>query len=214
MPIKRIAAHLGVAQSTVHLWTRDITLSPEQVERNLTAPGGPRSSEVIARSVATWKEKNRRRRLGYQQEGRERARVSCDRLHQAGCMLYWAEGSKSRNTVSLSNSDVELMRFFRRFLSTCFAVEKDSYRLSLHIYLGNGVMLEDIERYWLTALDLSTTCLRKHQINPLPTSSSGKKHNRLPYGVCKLTLNSTWVVQHIYGAIQEYGGFDEPRWLD
>jgi hypothetical protein len=25
---------------------------------------------------------------------------------------------------------------------------------------------------------------------------------------------STAIVQHIYGAIQEYGGFDEPRWLD
>ena len=22
------------------------------------------------------------------------------------------------------------------------------------------------------------------------------------------------LVQHIYGAIQEYGGFEEPRWLD
>jgi hypothetical protein len=27
-------------------------------------------------------------------------------------------------------------------------------------------------------------------------------------------LKSTHLVQHIYGAIQEYAGFDEPRWLD
>jgi hypothetical protein len=25
---------------------------------------------------------------------------------------------------------------------------------------------------------------------------------------------SSQVVQHIYGAIQEYGGFDRPEWLD
>jgi hypothetical protein len=25
---------------------------------------------------------------------------------------------------------------------------------------------------------------------------------------------NTWIVQHIYGAIQEYGGFEEPAWLD
>jgi hypothetical protein len=36
----------------------------------------------------------------------------------------------------------------------------------------------------------------------------------MPYGVCSLRVNSTWMVQHIYGAIQEYGGFDEPAWLD
>ena len=29
----------------------------------------------------------------------------------------------------------------------------------------------------------------------------------------RLMLHSTFVVQSIYGAIQEYGGFDEPAWL-
>ena len=51
-------------------------------------------------------------------------------------------------------------------------------------------------------------------INPLPTSSSGLKKNRLPYGVCTLNVHSTELVQHIYGATQEYAGFEEPRWLD
>jgi hypothetical protein len=35
----------------------------------------------------------------------------------------------------------------------------------------------------------------------------------LLYGTCKLTI-STQIVQHIYGAIQEYCGFDRPEWLD
>jgi hypothetical protein len=57
--------------------------------------------------------------------------------------------------------------------------------------------------------------LRKHTLNHLPTSSSGGKKNKLPYGVCALrVLRSTRIVQHIYGAIQEYAGFEEPRWLD
>jgi hypothetical protein len=37
----------------------------------------------------------------------------------------------------------------------------------------------------------------------------------LPYGVCSIRiLRSTHLVQHTFGAIQEYAGFDEPRWLD
>jgi len=36
----------------------------------------------------------------------------------------------------------------------------------------------------------------------------------VPYGVCRLCLGDTRIAQHIYGAIQEYGGFEEPRWLD
>lgn len=48
-----------------------------------------------------------------------------------------------------------------------------------------------------------------------PTSSSGRKRNKLPYGVCTLQVRrSTRLVQHIYGAIQEYAAFDEPAWLD
>jgi hypothetical protein len=60
----------------------------------------------------------------------------------------------------------------------------------------------------------SQTVLSTHIVNHFPTSSSGRQTNKLPYGVCSIKLGSTRVVQHIYGAIQEYGGFEEPRWLD
>ena len=70
-----------------------------------------------------------------------------------------------------------------------------------------------IEAHWLDGLGLPRSVLRKHMINHTPTSSSGRAKNRLVYGVCSLRLGSTQVLQHIYGAIQEYGGFDEPRWL-
>lgn len=69
-------------------------------------------------------------------------------------------------------------------------------------------------QHWLGALDLDRSCLRAHTINHFPTSSSGKKRNRLPYGVCFIAVHSTRLVQHIFGAIQEYAGFEEPRWVD
>jgi len=48
----------------------------------------------------------------------------------------------------------------------------------------------------------------------MPNSSSGRARNKLPYGVCTIRVTSTRVVQHIFGAIQEYGSFDEPAWPD
>jgi hypothetical protein len=107
-----------------------------------------------------------------------------------------------------------MMRFFWRFLGECFDVPRERVTLRLNVYLGNGLPLTAIENAWLDALSLPRSCLRGHTINHFPTSSSGKKKNRLPYGVCQLRLHSTPVLQHIYGAIQEYAGFDEPRWLD
>ena len=213
MSIKRIAAQLGVSPSSVHYWTRGIELTDEQRERNLRGPKGPQSPERIAKRVEACRRTHRAKRLQWQEEGRRRARLG-EPLHYGGCMLYWAEGAKQRNSAQLCNSDIHMVRFFRRFLSECFGVPPEAFRLSLHVYLGNGLPIEQIESHWLTTLELPRTCLRKHYLNPLPTSSSGRKKNKLPYGVCTLTVNSTEIVQHIFGAIQEYGGFEEPRWLD
>ena len=205
MPMKRIAAQLGVSLSSVSLWVRDIELDPAHRERN--------RRQEYAKRATTWSDTNRGKRLAYQQRGREMA-LRGDPLHQAGCMLYWAEGSKDRNAICFANSDLAMVRFFVRFLRTCFDVSPDELTLSLNVYTGNGFTLAEIERHWLTELELPKSCLRSHIVNHFPTSSSGRRRNRLPYGVCSIKLFRTRIVQHIYGAIQEYAGFEEPRWLD
>jgi hypothetical protein len=214
MPFKRIAAQLGVSVSTVHSWTRGIKLTPGQRQRNLRGPSGPQNPLQVARRAATWRRKNRERRRDYQEEGRKRSR-EMDPLHMAGCMLYWGEGGKQRNQVIFTNSDVSMHRFFMRFLRESLGVKPEDCRIRLNVYTNNGLPLKEIERYWLSALGLTASCIRGHSLNHYPTSSSGKRRHKLPYGVCQLTVaKSTRLVQHIYGAIQEYAGFEEPRWLD
>jgi hypothetical protein len=212
MPIKRIAARLRVSPSSVLRWTSDIELTEGQLRRNNERERLNRES--FGARARVWSGICRDRRLGWQQEGRRRA-LKGDGLHLAGCMLYWAEGSKNRNTVILANSDVHMMRFFRGFLTECFGLGPSDLSVRLNVYTGNGLSVRAIENYWLGALDLPRSCLRKHSINHFPTSSSGNKRNRLPYGVCTLrVLRSTRIVQHIFGAIQEYAGFEEPEWVD
>jgi hypothetical protein len=36
----------------------------------------------------------------------------------------------------------------------------------------------------------------------------------LPYGTGRLAVHSTFIVQSIYGAIQEYARTNRPEWLD
>lgn len=213
-PIKRIARRVGVSPSTVLAWTKDIRLTEEQRARNARGPSGPQSRAVVAARAERVRQAHRERRLLWQQEGRVAARRH-DPLHQAGCMLYWAEGTKDRNTVRFANSDRAMVRFFLRFLRESLGVSTDALTLSLNVYVNNGLTLREIEDHWLWGLGLPRSCLRKHQLNHTPTSSSGRRRKKLPYGVCTLRVRrSTRLVQHIYGAIQEYAGFDEPRWLD
>jgi hypothetical protein len=128
-------------------------------------------------------------------------------------MLYWAEGAKGRNTIDFTNSDPRMLVLFRCFLTDAMAIERDEILLAINVYTNNGLTIEEIERYWLELLDLPATGARKHMTNHLPTSSSGRARKKLPFGVCTLRVHSTWMLQHIYGAIQEYAGFEEPAWL-
>jgi hypothetical protein len=130
-------------------------------------------------------------------------------------MLYWAEGSKSRNVLKIANSDRSLLFFFARFLRECFDVVQDDFVVRVNCYTTPERTIDRVERYWGTALGLPLSVFGKPTVNHFPTSSSGGKQGKLPFGVCTVGVRrSTWLIQHIYGAIQEYGGFDEPCWLD
>jgi hypothetical protein len=106
-----------------------------------------------------------------------------------------------------------MILLFRRFLTDCLGLQRDRTLLSLNVYTNNGLSIAEIERYWLELLGLPPSSVRKHTLDHRPTSSSGRAKHRIPYGVCTLRVHNTWMLQHIYGAIQEYAGFDEPSWL-
>ena len=63
-------------------------------------------------------------------------------------------------------------------------------------------------------VDLPRACLISSTVNVRSAASRRKRTNMLPWGTCRLTVHSTAIVQHLYGAIQEYAGFDRPAWLD
>jgi hypothetical protein len=207
--IKQIAAAVGAAKSSVSLWVRDIALTADQrvvLDDRVRANGG----STVAHAARSRHARHARERV--QEDGRARARDGSP-LHLAGCMLYWGEGSKSRNSVILTNSDADMLAFFLRFLRACYAVADDGVALSVNVFLGNGMTLDEIETWWLDRLQLPGACLRKATVNRASKASKGLRPQLL-YGTARLAVSSTFIVQSIYGAIQEYVGCERPEWLD
>jgi hypothetical protein len=128
-------------------------------------------------------------------------------------MLYWAEGSKSKNAVQFVNSDPEMARFFVRFLRKFYLVPDESFAVTCNLFADHLARQHEIEQFWLDTLDLPRSCLRKSTVNVYSKYSQKKRTNRLPYGTVRVVVHSTELVQQIYGAIQEYGGFERPEWL-
>jgi hypothetical protein len=207
--VKEIAGLLDVSPSSVSRWVADITLSPGFIEglqrRNPAINGrltGLRDQSAARRAV----------RVEAQARGRALAREPT-RLHLAGCMLYWAEGSKGRNTAKLTNCDPDLVSLFVRFLRRCHDVSPERITLSVNCHLNNGLELADIEAWWLKRLGLPAASLRKSSVNRV-SSASRWRRNVLVYGTASVSVHSTAVVQSIYGAIQQYAGIERPEWVD
>lgn len=210
LAITDIARRLGVSKSSVSLWVRDIVLTPEQHEvlRGRNALQYRQALAHVIRSA-----KARQRRIACQVQGHIAA-ARGEPLHAIGCMLFWAEGARVRHSVKLTNSDPELLRLFIRFVRTYFDVPNEKFRVWCNLFADHAQRQREVERFWLDVLELPRSCLIKSTVNVYSRHSQKKRTNMLPYGTCQLTVHDVRIAQHLYGAIQEYGGFERPEWLD
>src|ERR1700704_3936247 len=152
LSVREIEGRVGVARSTVSLWVREVELTVEQREDLRTRP---RPSNAAA---------FRRRRQLSQDHGREVARRG-EPLHAIGCMLFWAEGSKSVNMAQITNSDPALLRLFARFLRHYFDVPNAKFRVCCNLFADHLDKQHAIEQHWLDTLELPRECLTKSIVN-------------------------------------------------
>ncbi len=203
--VGEIARILEVSKGSVSVWVRDIELTQAQIEalkENQRLYGNQNSGAKANQQRAKAK------RIAYQLAGREHAKTG-SQLHLIGCMLYWAEGAKSRNAIYFANSDSNMMTLFMQFLRVELGVYNEDVRLLIHCHTNDEEEIARIENYWTDLLQLPTNCLLKTQIKV----GSDSRKNILENGVCSIRVYSTELTQQIFGAIQEYSGFDNPDWL-
>jgi len=106
-----------------------------------------------------------------------------------------------------------MIAFFARFLRACFGVPDEKIRIRCNLFADHLEAQHEIEQFWLDLLRLPRSCLTRSAVNVYSKYSKKKRRNKLPYGTCRVAVHDTQIVQHIYGAIQEYGGFEREEWL-
>jgi transposase-like protein len=206
--IKEIARRTGAAQSSISRWVRDIELTDDQREAlRLAAYNGHVNGRTMNARL------RREARVMAQEEGRMLA-ANHDPLFIAGCILYWGEGSKSRNSIKFVNSDPDMVGFFVRFLRTYWNLRDRDIRVTCNLFADHLERQREIEQFWLDQAGLTRDSLCKSTVNVYSKYSKKKRQNRLPYGTCRISVSRTRIVQSIYGAIQEIGGFTRDSWLE
>lgn len=204
--IGAIVEELGVSKGSVSNWVRDIELTEEQktaLNENMIRWGAQN------KGAQTNSKNGLKQRQAYQKIGRERAKNG-SRLHLTGCMLYWAEGGKTkRNHMHFANSDPHMIKLFMKFLREELYVDDELVHLQIHCHTEEADEVKRIEQYWLDLLQLPPSALNKTRYKEGTVS----RKNRLLNGVCAIQVYRTEIVQHILGAIQEYVGFENEDWL-
>lgn len=203
-----IAGILGVSKSSVSLWVRDLPLSQQEIKKR----------KMVGWTIAgkTRAKKARAIRIQYQLNGRDMAEKHKNNpLFMGGCMMHWAEGAKTRNCANICNTDSYFLRLWMRFMTQFFKVEQTDFRIHIKCYLNNNKTQREIEEYWIQQLNISKSCFTKTTIIKKHPMSSGVKKNRHPYGTVSLKVNSTQIVQQIWGAIKFLANiYDEKLWID
>ena len=172
-----IQALIPVPTSTLSSWLREVTLTPHQIEQIRL-----RTSASTRRGIPVNTQWRRHRDIEHVRSGARTFAI--EHLHDpffvAGVVLYWGEGSKTRNFVDLANADPAALRLFiawsRRYLDP--AIE---FELGLHLHEGNDEAAA--MAFWREALVLPDAPFGKTFTKPTGT---GHRKNHLPHGVCRV----------------------------
>ena len=168
---------IEVKKSTLATWCRDVGLSPEQIaaikERRAQIPGIPRDTN--------WRRRAENREL------REVARslvpeLADDPLWIAGLVMYWAEGAKTRNQVSMANADPRALRLFILWIQTYLS---PGARFSIQLHLHEGNDDRAAKEYWRSETGLLEANFHKTFIKPQGT---GHRKNHLEHGICPVKV--------------------------
>lgn len=199
---------IPVPKGTLSNWSQEVRLGPDQIAA-IKERTGPANFLGLPRDTQ-W-----RRRLEIEEIRRDARSFAKSHLDDArfvgGVVLYWAEGSKTRNFFELTNTDPAALRYFINWVRT-YMDHAAEFKLALHLHEGNNDAAA--KHYWSEALNLGSAPFGKTFIKPAGT---GHRKNHLPHGVCRvrtLRASNYWhrVMVWIDVVAVSFGPIDESIW--
>jgi len=171
---------LPVGKGTLAGWCKGIRLSEDQIEaikaRVPSQKGVPKDTQ-------------RRRRAEIEAIRSAAAVEAAERANDpfwiAGVVMYWAEGTKAKPRLELTNSDPRALRLFISWTRR-FHVAEAQFVLELHLHEGNDDTAA--RRFWASALGLVDPPFYSTFVKPAGT---GHRKNKLVHGVCRVSMSKS-----------------------
>lgn len=189
-----IKKEINVAKSTLSLWLKTVPLTPEQRERLYT-----KKILNLAKGFQSQRERRKREinKIIEEAEKEIRLPLSFETYRLLGAMLYWAEGSKTKE-FEITNSDPNLILFMVRWFGKVLDIPPSRLKARLNIYPQQDE--QELKKFWSQLTDIPLENFGKSFVKPL---SSGYKKNNLYYGTIRIRVSKgTNFRYRIYGWIK------------
>lgn len=184
-----IAEELGVAKSSVSLWTRDVEI-PETVPRRKRPRRKHGPNKLQRRKQAEIEELAR---VGKQEIG-----ILSERdLLITGTALYAGEGDKSDGMVGFANTDPAFIALFCRWLRHFFTI--DESRLRVVLYLHADLDLDAATTYWSQLTGVPSTQFGKPYRAPTDPTIRTAKHQ---FGCCTVRYSCSRTHRAVMGLVR------------
>lgn len=171
---------IPVKKSTLATWCRDVELTQDQIKgiaiRRTPMPG----RSLAGTRYTTQRPRRLEIELIRSQAKLEAHHLIDDPFWALGVALYWGEGSKTSNKLSLANSDAAVLRTYHGW-AEAFLPPNCGWRARLNLHADNDEPAA--RRWWSAELGVPVDAFTKSYIKP---DGTGHRKNHLPYGVCTL----------------------------
>lgn len=144
-----ILAQVKVAKSTLSLWLRSVGLSKRQKQR-ITQ----KRLDAIKRGWIKWKSMRIERvRIIKERAKKEVQCISNRELWLIGVALYWAEGSKEKessvgNGTQFSNSDPMMIALYLKWIREIINVSNEDICVGIYIHENHRPNIKEVVDYW------------------------------------------------------------------
>lgn len=200
-----ILKDVRVSKSTLSLWLRSVNLSKRQKQR-LTLK---KLQSAWRGGEAKKKSRIKKSRKIISQAKKEIGKITDRDAWLAGIMLYWAEGSKQKETnvsvaVKFSNSDPIMLRFFIIWLKKYLKVSDDEIVFEMFIHENFKEKKDDFINYWSKTLNYPVSKFdklyyKRHKVNTKRKNIGTSYHGQLSILVKKSTNLNRKIIGWIEG---------------
>lgn len=178
MSYSQIKSALGVSKSTLSGWLKDYPLSKERIHE---LSHSERRIEKFRQTMVGKQEV--KLKIAYDKAAKDMGMISNREIFLTGLFLYWAEGAKTMNSMTmLTNTNPKMLKFYLKWLDL-LKIPKNKLKVVLHLYSDMNIGKEI--KFWSKELNIPRIQFRNPYIKKSLFSSITYK-NGFGHGTCSI----------------------------